>query len=255
VTADAASSAAPAAAPQAESSAAPTSKGSAPLEPADEAFDQPFLALSVFTKLVQSSPVLSHFFEQDLSSSFQLRAPAPQQESAREALATLAAVAVTGGGGGQSTARRVRGLLGGLLGEVGDRVGKVTGRETRTGPLPSFGQQTPASLAESSTSQAALGAKTAAAASSSLGRSVQDAEEDVRAATARLVEQAASSEGAFVIDEAVGEDEEDEGDDDDEEAGELSLAALGGGEEEQAGGREQRIAKGASPHSSSTPVC
>jgi hypothetical protein len=240
VTADAASSAAPAAAPQAESSAAPTSKGSAPLEPADEAFDQPFLALSVFTKLVQSSPVLSHFFEQDLSSSFQLRAPAPQQESAREALATLAAVAVTGGGGGQSTARRVRGLLGGLLGEVGDRVGKVTGRETRTGPLPSFGQQTPASLAESSTSQAALGAKTAAAASSSLGRSVQDAEEDVR---------------AFVIDEAVGEDEEDEGDDDDEEAGELSLAALGGGEEEQAGGREQRIAKGASPHSSSTPVC
>lgn len=207
-----------------------------------EAFDVPFLSASAFAVLVHKSPLLREFFETDLPGSFRLEAPAPQAESAREALATLAAVAVTGGGGGGATAKRVRGLLGGLLGEVGDRVGKVTGRETRTGPKPSFSGTNAATLVEQNSSTAAAGVqKSALSNAPSVGdlraKALGDAEENARAAAAALVER---EEGAFVIDEAV-----DGGEEGEEEDVELSMDRFGAAEDEHAlSSKEAQIAKG-----------
>lgn len=184
----------------------------------DDEFDEPFLSLKRFTSLVEASPILTHFFEQDLATSFVLTAPAPATESARDALATLAAVAVTGGGGGGATRKRVKGLLGGLWGEVADRAGKVTGRESRRGPLPAFGGRgdaTAKNLEEGvgADVKEAKGVTKTTPASVPAPTTLDGAEERLRVATKRLVE---ADRSHFVIDEpgnasgAVGDDDEEE---------------------------------------------
>lgn len=186
----------------------------------DDEFDEPFLSLKRFTSLVEASPILTHFFQQDLATSFVLTAPAPAPESARDALATLAAVAVTGGGGGGATRKRVKGLLGGLWGEVADRAGKVTGRESRRGPLPAFGGRGDAAgkNLEEGVGADVKEAKgvtktTASVAAPATTTTLDGAEERLRVATKRLVE---ADRSHFVIDEpgnasgAVGDDDEEE---------------------------------------------
>lgn len=181
----------------------------------NEAFDQPFLTLDKFKELAKASPLLTAFFETDLPSSFYLVPPPPPQETPREALATLAAVAVTGGGGGDATRKRVRGLLGGLWGEVADRAGKVTGRETRSGPRPAFGREETL-RGEELRAKGSKGNEAARQnASGTSGTDLEDAEESLKMATQRLTD---ADRSHFVIDEptaagdAEGEDEDGEED-------------------------------------------
>lgn len=206
-----------------------------------ESFDEPFLSLKRFTSLVEASPILTQFFQHDLANSFHLTAPAPPAESARDAIATLAAVAVTGGGGGGATRKRVKGLLGGLWGEVADRAGKVTGRESRRGPLPAFGGREgnttnlEAGVVGADVKEAKGVSKIPASASgqsmtTTTSTTLDGAEERLRVATKRLVE---ADRSHFVIDEpgnasasAIGEEGEEE---EEEEGGveDLGMDRLG----------------------------
>ncbi|MCO5598585.1 hypothetical protein L7F22_052682 [Adiantum nelumboides] len=209
----------------------------------NEAFDEPFLTLDKFKALVHSSPLLETFFETDLPSSFYLVPPPPPQESARDALATLAAVAVTGGGGGDATRKRVKGLLGGLWGEVTDRAGKVTGRETRSGPRPAFGREEILRGEE----MRAKGAQPTTPAPSAPSADLTDAEESLKMATQRLTDMERSH---FVIDEPTAAGEGD-AEDEDDDAGEEEEEELGLGMErldvaegaEEAKDKDKEIAK------------
>ncbi|UZJ56749.1 hypothetical protein CBS101457_006069 [Exobasidium rhododendri] len=181
----------------------------------DQPFDTPFLSLDRFQSLVKSSPLLSTFFELDLPSSFYLVPPTPQQETPRELLATLAAVAVTGGGGGDATRKRVKGLLGGLWGEVADRAGRVTGRETRTGPRPAFGREERL-RGEEMEAKGSKSGKVPSSQAVSMGTDLEDAEESLKLATQRLTD---VDRNHFIIDEPAmdisqGEGEEEEGEED-----------------------------------------
>lgn len=210
-------------------------------EKGDETFDTPFVTLERFKSLVDSSDLLSAFFKVDLPSSFYLVPPPPPQETPRELLATLTAVAVTGGGGGDATRKRVKGLLGGLWGDLTDRAGKVTGRETRTGPRPAFGREERLRGEE----MKAKGSKTGIL--SSTGTDIENAEANLKLATQRLTDLDRSH---FIIDEPTldasqyaGEEEEEGGED-----LEIGMDRLGidGGAEMQSGtkGKEAEIAKG-----------
>ena len=219
------------------------SKSTSTFVDGDESFDTPFVTLSRFTSLVQSSPLLETFFQLDLPASFYLVPPPPPQETPRELLATLAAVAVTGGGGGDATRKRVKGLLGGLWGEMTDRAGKVTGRETRTGPRPAFGREERLRGEE----MKAKGSKTGKLPGTALASSdLEDAEESLKLATQRLTDVDRSH---FVIDEPAMDASHADGDDDEgEEELEIGMDRLGidEGAEVQAGaaGKEAEIAKG-----------
>lgn len=214
---------------------------STPFIDENEAFDEPFLTLDRFKSLVKSSSLLNAFFEIDLPSSFYLVPPSPPQETPREALATLAAVAVTGGGGGDATRKRVKGLLGGLWGEVADRAGKVTGRETRSGPRPAFGREEILRGEE----MRAKGSKTASITPSSSTTDLEDAEESLKLATQRLTD---SDRGHFVIDEPAaagdGEGEEEEADEDELGIG-MERLGIEDGAQVQARDKDKEIAKGA----------
>lgn len=218
----------------------------------NEVFDEPFLTLDTFKKLVKESPLLETFFTVDLPSSFYLVPPPPPQETTREALATLAAVAVTGGGGGDATRKRVKGLLGGLWGDLTDRAGKVTGRETRTGPRPAFGREEILRGEE----MRAKGSKQSGVAQDHgdhTNTDITDAEESLKLATQRLTD---IERGHFVIDEpaAAGDGDDADGDEDfedatvdaQEELG-LGMERLGiedGAQVEEAPQKDREIAKG-----------
>ncbi|KAJ8606853.1 hypothetical protein MRB53_040663 [Persea americana] len=211
-------------------------------EKGDETFDTPFVTLERFQSLVNSSELLSAFFKVDLPSSFYLVPPPPPQETPRELLATLAAVAVTGGGGGDATRKRVKGLLGGLWGDLTDRAGKVTGRETRTGPRPAFGREERLRGEE----MKAKGSKTGVL--STTGTDIENAEENLKLATQRLTDLDRSH---FIIDEPTLDASHDQGEEEDvEEDLEIGMDRLGidGGTEVQTGskGKEAEIAKGES---------
>jgi hypothetical protein len=190
-----------------------------------EAFNVPFLTLDRFGKLVESSNLLSTFFKVDLPSSFYLVPPPPPQETPRELLATLAAVAVTGGGGGDATRKRVKGLLGGLWGEVADRAGKVTGRETRRGPQPAFGRAERLGGEElkakgSKTGLLSPTTSTAAATKEKTNRDIENAEQNLKLATQRLTDVDRSH---FVIDEPAMDASHDHIDDEEEGEDELEI--------------------------------
>lgn len=217
----------------------------------NEVFDEPFLTLERFKELVQKHPLLHTFFEADLPSSFYLVPPPPSQETPREALATLAAVAVTGGGGGDATRRRVRGLLGGLWGEMSDRVGKVAGRETRTGPRPAFGREETLRGEEFR----AKGTKMPLSPhpgggplpGNVGGTDLEDAEASLKLATQRLTD---ADRSHFVIDEPANAGEEGEGEDEGEGEGEdedLGMDRLGieDGAQVQSSEKDKELAKGA----------
>lgn len=218
----------------------------------EEAFDVPFVTLDRFRGLVQSSPLLSTFFKVDLPSSFYLVPPPPPQETPRELLATLAAVAVTGGGGGDATRKRVKGLLGGLWGEVADRAGRVTGRETKTGPRPAFGREERLRGEEMKAKGSKTGILTSQSSnekssSSTTTRDIENAEENLKLATQRLTD---VDRNHFIIDEPALDASQDHIDDEegDEEELDMSLDRMGidEGAHLQSGskGKEAEIAHG-----------
>lgn len=98
-------------------------------------FDVPFLSQATFRALILASPVLHTFFEQELPNSFHLT-PVEKQTSTKDAF--LSALNDAGQGGRGVTRERVKGLLGGLLGDVADAVGNRLQQQTVSGPKPSF---------------------------------------------------------------------------------------------------------------------
>lgn len=133
-----------------------TESASKTIDPdASASFDVPFLSQATFRALIFASPLLHTFFESDLPQSFLLQ-PVERHTSTKDALLSVfndvtagPSSSSTGPGsmlGGSTppsrptgiTRDRVKGLLGGLLGEVADAVGTRFQQQTISGPKPSF---------------------------------------------------------------------------------------------------------------------
>lgn len=265
------------------------------------AFDVPFLSQATFRALIFASPLLHTFFESDLPQSFLLQ-PVERHTSTKDALLSVfndvtagPSSSSTGPGsmlGGSTPASRptgitrdrVKGLLGGLLGEVADAVGTRFQQQTISGPKPSFNRSRgagarPLSLEEGArgapgttgkmglVSPAALSSRmertslsasndgSAAAASAAAAVAAREKEQDATEAL-RLAQEALSQRDTnqFVIDapgegdgdETIerGEEEDDEEDLVDEEAGLTAGAGGGGGAQGRVTGKEAQLAKG-----------
>lgn len=216
------------------------------------AFDTPFLSQATFRALILASPILHSFFEEDLPSSVLLQ-PVERHTTTKEAL--LSAYNDATGGVSSSSGRpvvtreRVKGLLGGLLGEVADAVGGRLQQRTVSGPKPAFAARGPSAakrgpggLAGLSLEEAAGGkmAPVSPAALSARGKGsttgaldekeerqkAQYAAREVQAAHEALLNRDQRSEtNQFVID-APGEDGDETVDIDEEEEEDADLAAL-----------------------------
>ncbi|CAO1637855.1 unnamed protein product [Parajaminaea phylloscopi] len=226
--------------------------------PSSSAFDVPFLSQATFRALILASPILHTFFEQDLPASFLLR-PVERHTSTKEAFLSALNDATGQGAGKAVTRERVKGLLGGLLGEVADVVGNRLQQQTVIGPKPSFDRAGKKgrglSLEEAARTQgsklapvspAALSHKSSAAAlrQREESRKERDAAESVRLAQEALLSQRDSSQ-QFVID-APGDETGDAGEEPEEEVEDLVMGeglTVGVGEEGRLTGREAELAK------------
>lgn len=221
-------------------------------------FDVPFLSQATFRALILASPILHTFFEQDLPTSFLLQ-PVERQTSTKEAFLSALNDATGQGAGKAVTRERVRGLLGGLLGDVADAVGNRLQQQTVSGPKPSFDRAGKRgrglSLEEAARTQgsrlapvspAALSQKSSTAAlrkqAAEDEKRERDASEAVRLAQEALVSQRDSTQ-QFVID-APG-DETADGAEDVEEEEDLVMGGLtdGVGEEGKLTGKDAQLAK------------
>lgn len=230
-------------------------------------FDTPFLSEATFRALVLASPILHDFFESDLPASFALRPASKVPASTKDALLS-AFNDVSSQGTKGVTRERVKGLLGGLLGDVADAVGGRVGGTTVSGPKPSFaksagpGGMGGLSLEEAARTQAGGRLAPVSPAALSAKRSMQsmrttsteeeerrahDAADEVRRAHEALERSRRDAEKQqFVIDapgeEGGGVDETI----DDDAAEEADADLLGEGERKEQGkltGREAQLAK------------
>ena len=231
----------------------------APVAPT--AFDVPFLSLPTFRALILSSPLLHTFLESDLPQSFILEPPARQTSTKDAFLSAFNDAANAAQGVGTSTGKpvitreRFKGLFGGLIGEVANRVGQ----QTISGPKPSFSSRaggrtlsleeaagrgsklapvSPAALGGRKPSIAALQVESKEAAKGE--KQVQDATEALRLAQEALLQRDTNQ---FVIDapgeetaDAPGESVEDLDIDLDAEEGSATQSRVTG--------KEAQIAKG-----------
>lgn len=223
------------------------------------AFDVPFLSEATFRALILASPVLTTFFEQDLPQSFLLQ-PVERQTSTKDAF--LSALNDAGQGGRGVTRERVKGLLGGLLGDVADAVGNRLQQQTVSGPKPSFNRGAGGrgiSLEEAArthgaggklapVSPAALGRKTSTASLRGSGPGAAGGAGPDAAEALRLAQEALSQRDTsqFVID-APGDETEDVDADVGDGGVEEDLDIAGGegvGERGRVTGKEAQLAKG-----------
>ncbi|CAO1633009.1 unnamed protein product [Sympodiomycopsis kandeliae] len=235
-------------------------QSTAETEPAEQPvseFDIPFLSQATFRALVLASPVLHTFFEQELPNSFFL-SPVEKHTSTKDAF--LSALNDAGQGGRGVTRERVKGLLGGLLGDVADAVGNRFQQQTISGPKPSFtrsrgGQGV--SLEEATrTSRNSAGGKLAPVSPAALSaktsmqslqekqksREGQDATEALRLAQEALSQRDTNQ---FVID-APGDETEDAGAEVEEAEDDLDIGSAGlegSREQGRVTGKEAQLAK------------
>lgn len=222
--------------------------------PSSSEFDVPFLSQATFRALILASPVLHTFFETELPNSFQLP-PVEKQTSTKDAL--LSALNDAGQGGRGVTRERVKGLLGGLLGDVADAVGTRFQQQTVSGPRPSFnrskgGQGLSLEDATRTGKQLAPVSPAALSAKSSIQtlREKEKSKEGQDAAEAlRLAQEALSQRDTnqFVID-APGDETADvdvDADvDDAEEDLDVAAEVAGNAEQGRVTGKEAQLAKG-----------
>lgn len=220
-------------------------------------FDVPFLSQATFRALILASPILHTFFEQDLPASFLLQ-PVERQTSTKEAFLSALNDATGQGAGKAVTRERVKGLLGGLLGDVADVVGNRLQQQTIIGPKPSFDRAGKRgdgmSLEEAAKAQdsklapvspAALSHKSSTAAM----RLQEDSKERDTAEAVRLAQEALLSQRdstqQFVID-APGDETADTGEEHEEEVDDLVMdegLTESVGEEGKLTGKEAELAK------------